>query len=349
MKTKTLWIILISALLLLLSGCDGEPVRSTNGDGFFSSENLDAAKNYSIDQTDGNALIIWQDGDILLEEYEGVTAQIPLPILGATKSFAGMLAAFGVREGRFNYDDRIGQIIPNWEQFSDRGEITVRELLNLTSGLRTVPQEIIQNQTPQVWNGTNMEFTRGSTFSYGPTPFYIFSWIHLDILQVNPVIALNNNLFEPLGLNSWAWEFQLAGRFPNLSYGLSLQPRELLEIGKMFNNGGTLNGVEIFTSSQLNQMLAPSSAAPGYTTTFWLNTIVDQDSNFINRLPERIFNAVTSNRLISEDAPSDLYMMAGDFGQRLYIIPSQDLVIVRYGSIESSMYNDHEFFSRLYN
>lgn len=347
MKNNLTWILLLMSLILLFTGCDGEPVRSGNGDGFFSEENLDQAKNYAIDQTNGDALVIWQGGEMVLEEYAGVTAQTTLPILGATKSFTGMLAAFGVREGRFNYDDRIGQIIPNWEPFNDRGQITVRELLNLTSGLRTVPQEIIQNQSPQVWLSTNMEFNRGSTFSYGPTPFYLFSWIHLDLLQVNPIVELNQNLFQPLGIDPPTWNLQLTGRYPNLSYGLNLQPRQWLEIGKMLNNGGTINGTEIFTSGQLNQMLTPSSAAPGYTTTFWLNSSVDQSENFINRLPERIFNAVTSSRLISEDAPSDLYMMAGDFGQRLYIIPSLDLVIVRYGSSESVSYNDHEFFTRL--
>lgn len=347
MKNHLPLFLLVLSVIVLLSGCDGEPVRSGTGDGFFSDENIDQAKSYAMEQTSGNALIIWQDGEIILEEYQGITAQTSLPILGATKSFAGMLGAFGVRQGRFNYDDRIGQLIPNWEQFSDRGEVTIRELLNLTSGLRTVPQEIIQNQTPQVWLGTNMEFSQGSTFSYGPTPFYLFSWLHLDVLQVNPILSLNQNLFQPLGLNSWAWDFQLAGRYPNLSFGLNLQPLEWLEIGKMLANGGSLNGVEIFTSSQLNQMLTPSAAAPGYTTAFWLNSSVDQSGNFINRLPERIFNAVTSNRLISEDAPSDLYMMAGDFGQRLYVIPSLDIVIVRYGSTESVAYNDHEFFKRL--
>lgn len=45
------------------------------------------------------------------------------------------------------------------------------------------------------------------------------------------------------------------------------------------------------------------------------------------------------------DGVSDLYMAAGAGKQRLYIIPSMDLVIVRQG--RQSRFNDREFLGRL--
>lgn len=337
--------------VMILTACEGEPVQPINGEGMFPASSLDDAKQYAINQTGGSALIIWHDGDILVEEYQGVTGQTPLPILGSTKSFSGMIAAFGARDGLLSYDEQIGHIIPNWGPVTERGRITVRELLNLTSGLRTAPAGVHQNQSPQVWSNSDMEFARGTTFSYGPTPFYILSWIYRDFFQINPIVYLNQNLFEPLGLNSWSWDFQLTGGYPNLSFGLNISPTEWLQVGRMLLNRGTLNGVEVLTPSQVDQMLVPAQAAPGYSASFWQNSSVEPGSSFINRLPESIFPTAPSGRLISDEAPSDLFMMAGNFGQRLYIIPSLDLVIVRQDPTPSNdveLFNDHEFFTRLF-
>lgn len=333
--------------MMLFQSCDGEPVQVDNGEGFLSSTNLENATTYAINETAGNALIIWHNDEIVAEEYEGITGQTTMPVLEVTKSFTGMITALGVQDALLDYDERVGRIIPDWEPFSERGSITVRELLNMTSGLQTVPEGVHQNQTPQIWLGTQLEFTRGTTFSYGPTPYFILSWIFLDQFQVNPIIYMNENVFEPLGLNGWSWELQLAGRYPNLAFGLNMMPLELLQVGKMLINNGTLDGVEIFSPSQINQMLVPAEAAPGFSNSFWLNSEFDENSSFANRLPESIFPQTPSGRLISEDAPSDLYMMAGNFGQRLYIIPSLDIVIVRYGSVESVNFSDREFFRQL--
>lgn len=50
--------------------------------------------------------------------------------------------------------------------------------------------------------------------------------------------------------------------------------------------------------------------------------------------------------MIYADGPSDLFMAAGGSGQRLYVIPARELVVVRVGRADPT-WNDAEFLARL--
>lgn len=347
MKTNRLYIpAILLPVFLLVSACD---TSSSGPDvpGFFPSENLENVRQYAFKKTNdvssSDALVIWQNGEILLEEYaanyNGSTSHA---LFSGSKSFAGILAAIGVKNGLFTFDTPLGELITNWNPESERGRVTVRELLNLTSGIETAPAGA--SQTASQWLAAGMQFERGSTFRYGPTPFYILSWIFHEEFGLNPVDYLDEHLFTPLGLERGTW-IHVDGRFVNFSFGGSYPALDWLQIGQMLLNRGSLNGIEIIPEVIFDELLQPSEAAPGYGITFWLNGGDSSNGKFSEQLPPDIQNQ-QSGRYISSAAPDDLFMKSGLFDQKLYIIPSLDLVIVRFGSLQSS-YSDHQFFTIL--
>jgi hypothetical protein len=46
--------------------------------------------------------------------------------------------------------------------------------------------------------------------------------------------------------------------------------------------------------------------------------------------------------------PDDFVMAAGAFGQRLYIVPSRGLTIIRNGPANDNRFKDEEFLGRLF-
>jgi CubicO group peptidase (beta-lactamase class C family) len=262
-------------------------------------------------------------------------------IFSGSKSFAGILAAIAVKNNLFTFDTTLGELIPEWDPESERGKVTIRQLLNLTSGIETASAGTVQ--TAEEWLAVDMEFERGSTFAYGPTPFYILSWIFVEVLGIDPIEYLDDHLFSPLDLRSGEWD-NMDFFYPNLAYGARYPALDWLQIGIMLMNEGTLNGDEIIPEDLLNELLTPSETEPGYGVTFWLNTPVGQQKRSVNNLPEHAKNQNT-DKMISDIMPDDLFMKSGFLGQKLYVIPSLNIVIVRFGVI--SVFTDEEFFLRL--
>ena len=342
--------LLLSLLFILLISCDTTETEADPDIGIFPAENITAAVDYAIrtNESYDYAILIWQNGELLVEEYNGeLSGSTPHPIYSGTKSLAGIMAGLAVRDGLFSFDSTLGELIESWDPDSERGKITIRELLNLTSGVETAPVASFLNQNREVWLNADMAFERGSTFVYGPTPFYILTMIFVDTFSISPVTYLNNELFEPLGLTYPIWELNLfEENLPNLSFGANYPALQWLQLGAMLANKGTLNGVEILPEEIFNNLITPTTAAPAYGVGFWLNREVDPNSTFVGRIPGETGQNVQT-RLISDRLPADAFMKSGAFGQKLYMIPSLDLVIVRYGPNFGSGYNDSEFFERL--
>jgi len=340
-------------LFLFLYSCDSTEPELDPDIGIFPAENIAGALDYALNRSNTNdsgdyALLIWQNGELLVEEYRGnLNGSVPHPIYSGTKSLAGIMAALAVRDGLFSFETTLGELIESWDPESERGKITIRQLLNLTSGIETAPIGAFLDQSRETWLNAGMSFDRGSRFVYGPTPFYILTMILADTFSIDPVAYLNEELFASLQLSPPVWDFNLfEENLPNLSFGVRYPALQWLQLGQMLANNGTLNGVEILPELLLNELISPTATAPAYGITFWLNKEVDPNGSFASGIPGETGRGL-QQRLISDRLPTDAFMKSGAFGQKLYIVPSLDLVIVRYGPPLVTGYSDREFFERL--
>ncbi|MEY2712939.1 MAG: hypothetical protein RL005_1161, partial [Planctomycetota bacterium] len=84
----------------------------------------------------GRAVLVMKDGIVIAERYaNGWSAERPHPLASGTKSFAGVTAAAAVTDGLVSLDELVCDTITEWKTDPRASRITVRELLNLTSGL----------------------------------------------------------------------------------------------------------------------------------------------------------------------------------------------------------------------
>jgi hypothetical protein len=108
---------------------------------------------------------------------------------------------------------------------------------------------------------------------------------------------------------------------------------------------GTFEGEVVVARDVLTPLTTPTEAGPGYGLSVWLNAPVDADDFFFEYAPPDL-TPDGPEGMIYADGPNDLFMAAGLYNQRLFVIPSREMVVVRFGRRDRS-WHDGEFLARL--
>ena len=101
-------------------------------------------------------------------------------------------------------------------------------------------------------------------------------------------------------------------------------------MGRLFLYDGRWNGERVLPTGLLGSLTAPTLASLGYGLTVWLNASVNPSSSFVEHAPSSL-QPDGPDGMIYDDGPGDLFMATGLFNQRLYVIPSRETVVVRFG------------------
>lgn len=346
MANSTRWILLGVTIALLSIGCvilnDPKRASPTPELAQSSSElaNYRQAAAYS-EARGGLSMLVSRQGKVIFEAYApGVKPEQPHLLASGTKSFSCAIAVAAANDGLLRLDEPVANTIQEWQSDSRRSKITIRQLLNLTSGLPggTIGQVPTYSQAIS----TLATASPDSRFQYGPIPFQVFGELMRRKLlraglAADPLDYLQRKVLVPIGLQVGNWRRSVDG-LPHLPSGASLTAREWAKFGTLIASEGQWNQKLILDPQLLSQCFQGSSANPAYGLTFWLNA-----------------NGVTpSGRPLHkpQDSPSDLWMALGAGNQGLFILPGQKLVIVRQGKINrrtSTMRNsfDNQQFLRL--
>ncbi|MGH9821086.1 MAG: serine hydrolase domain-containing protein, partial [Pyrinomonadaceae bacterium] len=257
-----------------------------------------------------------------------------------TKSFSGVMLAAAIEDKIVSsFDEKVSDTITEWKSDEQKSRITLRQLLSLSSGIDagksglTVPSYIEAINSP-------MKFEPGTHFQYGPVPYQTFGeFMTRKLKPRNETVMsyLKRRILDPIGLRVSGWQMQNGE--PLIPQGASLTAREWVKFGLFLKNGGKWNGKQIVRKDLLDDLIISSKANPAYGITFWLNH-PGKDPRGIE-----IGGGSEVGQGGFTDGVTDLYMAAGAANQRLYIIPSLDMVIVRQGRM--AKWDDHEFLGRL--
>ena len=163
---------------------------------------------------------------------------------------------------------------------------------------------------------------------------------------------LKRRVLDPIGMRVARWNSKDGG--PNLPSGAHATAREWVKFGLLLKNGGRWNGKQIIGRKLLEELTAGSKANGNYGLTCWLNRSHSGEAEIaggtrrLRRLlggDEETGVVAASKYGVDAKLPNGLYMAAGGGNQRLYIIPSHDLVVVRQGRLGE--WDDREFLTLL--
>jgi CubicO group peptidase (beta-lactamase class C family) len=224
--------------------------------------------------------------------------------------------------------------ISEWQREGDpRSEIRIRDLLQMSSGLRfpahrdpevRVPiaqleHMFIYTEAINVFDfavNRPLEFIPGSTGRYRNCDPLSLGYILRNKVEEEGLDYLTwpqKELFDKIGIRRQVLETDPYGNFimTGFDYGTA---RNWGRLGLLFLNNGNWNGEQILPEdfSTFVSTPAPGWEQPIYGGLFWLNGTGELS------------------------LPKDTYYMAGGGGQRTIICPSMDLIIVRMGHSEGS-------------
>lgn len=307
--------------------------------------NVRAAATYSADRR-GLSLLVLQNGRTLLEEYPGGgSARGGRKIYSGTKAFWNLAALAAAEEGKLRLDERVADSIPSWRDDPRKSRITIRQLLDFSCGLD--PGFFLHGDDPGNRDTIAMSLPAvaepGSAFIYGPSALQVFH----QVLKVKlngeaPTQYLERRVLRRLGLGSQRYLKDRAGN-PLLATGWFLSARQWAKMGELVLHGGS----PVISSGSLAQCWRGSSANRAFSLGWWNNRAAPggREFDFENMLNPKWPQQSWGGASMCNDAPSDLVACIGSACQRLYVIPSMDLIVVRHGG--GGQFSDGRFLRLL--
>ncbi|MGB7454029.1 MAG: serine hydrolase [Lysobacterales bacterium] len=277
------------------------------------------------------AVVVIHKGRLIAEKYaQGVTAGTPLPGWSMTKSVTNLLIGLLINDGKISLSQTAP--VPLWyEEIGDpRGEITVDQLLRMSSGLAFDEEYAFYSDVTRMLSveadAAGFAASRpliaepGEVWSYSSGTSNILSGVirrtiggymqeYYDFTQ--------QRLFLPLGIRTASLETDNNGTFIGSSY-MYASARDWARLGQFCLQDGRWLGERLLPEGWMAYSTTPTPNNPrnNYGAHFWLNA--DPEDNEQQRT--------------WPDLPADAYSMNGFQGQRVIIIPWKQLVVVRLGA-----------------
>ncbi|MDD4933828.1 MAG: serine hydrolase [Methylacidiphilaceae bacterium] len=320
-----------------------EASHSEEGRGFA------AASAYSV-RHGGSALLVLERGRVRWEEEAGGAPwDGRRRIFSGTKGFWILAALRAVQEGIFSLDTPVSETVAEWRRDPVKRRITVRELLNFTSGLEPaffLHADGVANRNARALF-LPLLARPGQAFLYGPASLQVFhEFFRRRLLprQETPTHFLETRVLRPMGLGRQRYLEDGAGN-PLLAAGFLLRAREWAAIGGVLVH----RGAPILLPESLEEALRGSAVNPAFGMGFWNNRAAaspgarEVDVEAMLSRPWR--SQDWRNACLWREGPTDLVAAVGSHGQRLYVIPSQDWIVVRQGY--SYSFSDADFLRLL--
>ena len=275
----------------------------------------------------GHALLVYHRGALIYEAYfNGHTAEKAHRLASGTKSFWGPLAVAAQEDGLLSLDEKVADTLTEWKSDPQKSQITIRQLLSLSSG---IAGGIGQRPPPyaEAVKAAKSVGDPGTVFRYGPVPFQCFGELlrrKLEPRRETVKHYLHRRLLDPIGLKVefWRHERGVEGNL-HIPSGAFLTAREWAKWGLFLLHEGRSNGRQLIPAEKLRACFLRSAANPIYGMTFWL-------------APKQ-----------SSALPRDLIQAAGKGKQKLYIVPSMDLLVVQFAEASRRDYSEAVFFRKL--
>jgi len=291
----------------------------------------------------GDGVLVMIDGRVVFEDYHNGGAPNKTHLLASgTKSFTGVMAIAAVEDGLLTLDEPVAQTIQEWANDPQRASVTIRQLLNLTSGLEGGP-----NGNPPAYGEAvtgAMTAATGTKFQYGPTPFQLFGELMRRKLAPQRETVgqyMQRRVLGPIGIKTGFWRGMLQGQ-PQLPHGAYLSAREWAKFGEFVRQGGAVAGKQVVPKALLDELFVGSEVNPMYGVTWWLNAEVTPEMRAEIRLLQTNWGGM--DRVPGLDG---MVTAAGAFKQRLYVIPSRRMVVVRFGNSVGRQFDDATFLGLL--
>ncbi|RZL30357.1 MAG: class C beta-lactamase-related serine hydrolase, partial [Pedobacter sp.] len=264
-------------------------------------------------EKNSKSFMILVNGRIVLEEYfNGHTKDATWEWNSAGKTLVSATTGIAQQENLLSINNTASQYLgTGWtsEPTAKENLITVKHLLSMTSGLDESSELVIKSKLNYVADAGNR-------------------WAYANVFQklIDVVSAASKQSFEnyfntkiknKLGMDGF-WDNGLIFKIYNSN------TRSMARFGLLALNNGEWNGEQIINRSFFSESINTSqNINPSYGYLWWLNG----KTSYMIPGSQSVFQGA-----LVPNAPRDMYAAMGASDQRIYVIPSKNMVVVRMGN-----------------
>ncbi|WP_189361014.1 serine hydrolase domain-containing protein [Algibacter mikhailovii] len=290
-------------------------------------EKLNSAVKTIFQNSKTRAVVILHKDRIIAEKYaEGFSKDAKILGWSMTKSILSTVFGVMQHQGKLNVYDKAP--IASWQN-DERQQITIHNLLQMNSGLEWEEDyDKISDVTKMLFLERDMTKLQehkplvgkpNESWNYSSGTTNLLSGILRKQFSSHQAYLdfWYTDLIDKIGMNSMVLEADLSGNYIGSSYAWATA-RDWAKFGLLYLHNGDWNGQTLFTKSWVDYVSMPTATSNGtYGAQFWLN----------------------ANKKL-KDVPANMYFADGFQGQRVYVLPDQDMVVVRFGL---SAFNGNKF------
>jgi CubicO group peptidase (beta-lactamase class C family) len=311
--------------------------------------------------TDANvhAVVVVRHGKLVFEQYfagydepwgapDGqfsFDASTKHDMRSVSKSVMSLLVGIAIgRKLIASADEPVVKFFPENSTLKSSGwdSITVRNLLTMSSGIKwdeNLPWNDPKNDEPHLGKDPDpIRYVLSKPIAAPPGTVWNYNGGGTDLLgsiieraSAKPLDAFAREvLFQPLSITDWEWKAYQNGKLSSAA-GLRLRPRDAAKIGHLVLDRGSWRGQQIVPAAWIAQSVAPRFQAIGYFGglffygyQWWMG------------------------RTLSADAEVTWIAAMGLGGQRIFIVPDLDLVVMTTSGLYGSPRQGHAALDILY-
>ena len=288
--------------------------------------NIDAKKleklfSLSFEDPATQGVALFKNGRLIKERYaEGYSEDAVATSWSMAKSFYAALVGISIEKGEIGHlDEKLSLYLDYFKD--DRRDITIRQLLNMTSGLEMPSHE----HEKMFFNKDHLAYAKRVKYEKAPDQFFEYnnvnSMLLADLLfQATGIPAdtlLRERIFNKIGLNNVTLWQDTAGNA--LTYCcVDTTVKQYARFGLLFARGGQWQGQQVIPKAYVDETFQqywsdiPSNDLNhprGYSLHWWVSRYDEKP---------KIFNA------------------SGKFGQYIFVDPANDVVFVRVTKYHST-------------
>jgi CubicO group peptidase (beta-lactamase class C family) len=290
-------------------------------------------------EADVHAVVIVRHGKLVFEQYfSGYDERWDVPgqydhdatskhdMRSASKSVISLLIGIAVeRKLIAGVDEPVVKFFPEFSALKTPGwdDVTLRHLLTMSSGIKwdeNLAWTDPRNDEPHLGADADpLRYILAKPIAAPPDRIWTYNGGGTDLLgniiervSGKPLQAFAREaLFQPLGITDWEWKTYPTNGKIAAAVGLRLRPRDAAKLGQLVLNRGVWDGRQIVPAAWIAQSTAPRFQAVGYFGDlffygyqWWLG------------------------RTLSEGKEVTWVAAMGQGGQRIFVVPELDLVLM---------------------
>lgn len=263
------------------------------------------------------SFVVLKNGKIVLEKYFGTyTKDSVFYWASSSKSLASFITGMAQQKGFINITSKVSQYLgAGWtsESLAKENLITVKHLLQMNSGMEDAPPLPCDN-----------EDTAKSCLIYKVDAGNRWAYHTGAYRKVQDVVSSSaGQSYNTITTNWIKTRIGMGGIWIDQVY--YSKARDMARFGLLVQSKGIWNADTLMKdSTYFKQMISSSQTInPAYGFLWWLNG----KSNYMVPGVQLLFNGP-----IIPNAPGDLFAALGKNDQKIYVVPSMNMVVIRQGN-----------------